>query len=446
MIPDLQKAVIVITGSRAENFGTGFVIHKTEVATYIVTCTHVIDDVGGPDELKADQLPASVVDSDLETGFDLAVIKIDRPLDTPVFLMGDKTSQNQAVTIIGCHLIGKQRVIQPIDGHLIKQGEVESTKLKSRSTCWHLQINSGYPLQPGYSGAPMIDPTTGRVLGIVNLRKGTGGSGLAISAEAIARIWSEMPPQLLPPPEPKRDVLGMPEAGPLMNCYDELSTFRQMAQLPNNAIRLISLYGTSGMGKSRLIREYQRIAAEFNLDVLKFDLKQQIDVEGCLDQMITRFGFQNFHQFHQFSSTGRPDPFTRAKEQEWYRNLTRNFLLDLVGIQNASRLLVMFDHLEKADGAFKWWLNNAFLPRIITSLPITVVVAGHEDIQMDPSWSGQKRFKLNGLTPDYFFDYASHHQISMPPDLMEVAYEVSQGCPKNFVAFIEIKIKQRSQG
>jgi hypothetical protein len=60
-----------------------------------------------------------------------------------------------------------------------------------------LEIVDDYPLQPGYSGSPVVDQTGGAVLGVVSHRHGEGKRGLAISVEALTKIWPDMPPSLI---------------------------------------------------------------------------------------------------------------------------------------------------------------------------------------------------------------------------------------------------------
>jgi hypothetical protein len=54
MSADLQTSIILITSSEPTNgsFGTGFIIHKDEQAVYLLTCAHVVEDLGGPDNVQ----------------------------------------------------------------------------------------------------------------------------------------------------------------------------------------------------------------------------------------------------------------------------------------------------------------------------------------------------------------------------------------------------------
>jgi S1-C subfamily serine protease len=77
---------ILITSKNLDNqrFGTGFLVHHSEQKSYIVTCAHVISDVGGTDLIEADGKSAAVVNIGADDGLDLAVIEIDKLLSKPI--------------------------------------------------------------------------------------------------------------------------------------------------------------------------------------------------------------------------------------------------------------------------------------------------------------------------------------------------------------------------
>ena len=66
---------------------------------------------------------------------------------------------------------------------LINEGDVAAARLRQR-------------LHKGYSGAPIVDRETGCVLGIATNIEKDGAEGLAISVEALNKIWSGMPPAI----------------------------------------------------------------------------------------------------------------------------------------------------------------------------------------------------------------------------------------------------------
>ncbi|MGH7495990.1 MAG: serine protease [bacterium] len=438
---ELQNSVVIITGSDPDRFGTGFVILKDQSTTYLLTCMHVIKEVGGEDGLKADGYTASLVVSDAEEGVDLAVLSVDTILGVSPLRLSATAEKGGAIITTGFYAYGKQHLIQDLQGVLAVRSKVHSLGLMTRCTCWHLEIKGDNHLQPGFSGAPVIDEKSNEVIAIVNQRKGEGQKGLAISVEALLKLWPELPEALRSSLQisPKVFFPNI-ESGPLMNFEEELGAFRRIASGEDLQTRLISVHGPSGMGKSRLLGEYQRVARTNHLQLVLFDLKQRFDIEDCLEKIIDAIRGYYFAKYDEFISIGRPEPLTREKEREWYRILTRKFFNDLNGFREAPRLAVFFDHYEKADDYFRDWLNHVFLQRVFSYTLLIVVIGGQEEIETDPSWAGQHRFHLNGLSVDSYHRYVAECQVEIAPHEIEFAHRLSNGRPNDFVKFVQSKM------
>lgn len=198
----LPDSIFLITSSNPNNrrFGTGFVIHKDNNETYILTCAHVIDDVEGSKQspVKADGHVARVVALDDDRFPDLAVLKVEGLLDKPILrlsISGD--SGSGFVTAGWFKWTGKQHQFKILQGKL---GKYVALTLKGaeRINAWDLKItDEDDNLEPGYSGSPMVDETTGCVMGVISDRLKDEKRGLAISIEALTRIWPEMLPNLI---------------------------------------------------------------------------------------------------------------------------------------------------------------------------------------------------------------------------------------------------------
>lgn len=441
MNSQLQDSIVIITGTEPTNFGTGFVFYKDQSSTYLITCMHVVKDVGGHQELKANSHPATVIAFDSEDGFDLAILRIDKILDIPTLHLKAIGEKGVSAIAVGCYLYGKQRIIQKIECVLEEQVIVDSIHLNARGPCWHLKIQGDYCFQKGYSGAPVVDIKNHHVLGIVNQRKGEGEKGLAISVETLIKLWPEMPKKIslnLKLEKPK--IFANPESGPLMDFKDELAAFQKIINGQDQQTRLISLFGPSLMGKSRLLREYRRIAYESNFDDLFIDLKQQIDIELCLELIVNKFGIQHFTNFNEYLSDRPAKSLSREEEREWYKNLTRKFFQDLGNYREAHHLLIFFDHYEKVDRDFKDWLNSIFLTRNFLLTPIVVIVAGQEEIKVESTWPNQYRFQLKGVEKDCCFRYAGDCNVTLSDKEIELVHEACQGSPGHFVMFVQSRL------
>ncbi len=71
----------IVNNDNAEFKGTGFILHTSQDATYIITCWHVIKDFEEGKQIKAGDFEAELFDSGENFGLDLAILKIPKRLD-----------------------------------------------------------------------------------------------------------------------------------------------------------------------------------------------------------------------------------------------------------------------------------------------------------------------------------------------------------------------------
>jgi tetratricopeptide (TPR) repeat protein len=200
-VRNLQDSVVLITSGDVENrrFGTGFVIYKdnTTNTTYLLTCAHVVRDVGGAHQVVVKDYPAKVIACGSEEGpDDLAILQIEKLLNVPSLKLHSSGQKGDLFITIGFQSFDKQFLVRTIRGNLGEQVGLEIRGRKNRVRAWDLRILDDHNLQPGYSGSPVIDETSSSVLGVVSHRQGEGEKGIAISVEVLRKIWEEMPPRL----------------------------------------------------------------------------------------------------------------------------------------------------------------------------------------------------------------------------------------------------------
>ncbi|GAC1403672.1 MAG: hypothetical protein NVS4B12_15990 [Ktedonobacteraceae bacterium] len=197
---DLQDSIVLITSSDPNlgepNFGTGFVVHHDKQGSYVITCAHVVQAVGGEKKILAGHVAATVVA--LEEGIDVAVLRVEGLQEQPSLTLQPSGAKGTPFLIAGFQLYsGKQYRMRRLQGVLGEQGVVETRKQAHRTKSWDLRITDGYQLAPGYSGSPVVADSSGYVVGIVTDREGDGQRGAAISVEAVAFIWHDMPTSVL---------------------------------------------------------------------------------------------------------------------------------------------------------------------------------------------------------------------------------------------------------
>ncbi|MEO0736175.1 MAG: trypsin-like peptidase domain-containing protein [Cyanobacteria bacterium J06649_12] len=182
---------------KSRRFGTGFLIGKTNRASYVLTCAHVVEDVGangplcvlnehlqeGSTLVDARGMHASLVTTGIDKNIDLAILEVEDFLDNkPEILQLDQRPHP------GCNvrILGFQKSEYLVSPRVLygKLGDfVENSK-----DC-EVKMNQGDYLQPGNSGSPVIDAETHLVLGVVSNREGEGERGRVILIQTLQLIY-----------------------------------------------------------------------------------------------------------------------------------------------------------------------------------------------------------------------------------------------------------------
>lgn len=190
-------AYMLITSSNPNNrrFGTGFIVGHFEQKSYIVTCAHVINDVG-KDSIKADGRSAKIVCLGATDGLDLAVITTDEFIGKSIIKLAVSGNTGNPFFTAGFRQYGQRhRIIASLEGRVLEQvGLPQPESYAERINAWILAVDQGKRLHDGYSGSPVVDYETNFCLGVISfMGEDSGQTGLAISIEELEKIWSGMP-------------------------------------------------------------------------------------------------------------------------------------------------------------------------------------------------------------------------------------------------------------
>ncbi|NES78660.1 MULTISPECIES: trypsin-like peptidase domain-containing protein [Okeania] len=196
----LEESIVLISSASKEepevnNIGTGFPFYREKIYTYLLTCAHVVKDVGGDGNVLVNNIPAEIVAIGDVKSFDLAVLRVEGLLHIPLLqLICLSEAKERSFQIAGNYLYGEEnkRRLEIISGVLGKKDFL--TQSNERVIAWELLITQSDCLKKGHSGAPIVDLKTGFVLGVATNKEREGKVGLAISVEALKKIWSEIPP------------------------------------------------------------------------------------------------------------------------------------------------------------------------------------------------------------------------------------------------------------
>ncbi|NEO57306.1 MAG: SUMF1/EgtB/PvdO family nonheme iron enzyme, partial [Okeania sp. SIO3B5] len=198
---NLEESIVLITSAsdnsrKADVIGTGFAFYREDNYTYLLTCAHVVEDVGGEENVLVNNIPAEVLAVGDIQGFDLAVLRVEK-LNVPLFqLISLSEAKNRKFRTAGHYLYGEEKkiLLETVDGTFGKKRFARQNN--ERVAVWNLLVDEGDRLRKGYSGAPVVDWETGGVLGVATNMEKDGMEGLAISVEALKKIWPQMPPAI----------------------------------------------------------------------------------------------------------------------------------------------------------------------------------------------------------------------------------------------------------
>lgn len=279
----LQDSVVLITSSDPKNrrFGTGFVIRQRINLAYVLTCDHVVEDVGGATQILVEDLPATVEVTGQSEGIDLAILRVESLLGKPVLSMADNGQQGDTVETAGFQVFDKDHLVRPLQAQLGAKVGLQS-QVGDRIDAWDLQIADDHSLQPGYSGSPVIDEHTGTVLAVVSHRQGDK-SGLAISVRMLERIWRIIDSHLL------YEVLAK------LGYRTQVRLFRSV--LNANSVAAFLIYGALDYGQDWLLN---KLANQYINDlttsrVIRIDLSRTVrgtDVSALWRELGRRSGLR----------------------------------------------------------------------------------------------------------------------------------------------------------
>ncbi|NEO94808.1 MAG: trypsin-like peptidase domain-containing protein [Moorea sp. SIO3G5] len=208
---ELSVVHIQSTDPKKTNFGSGFIFFEDEEGAYVLTCAHVVKDVGGIDQVKVENRHATVIYHS-ENGYadDLAILKVEGLKNLPNLPLGNfrrELCNRKFLTKFRIHgyseFDSRNRIysLDNLQGYLGDKRKLKGKNQPSTVDSWILKIDQDHFLKPGNSGSPVIDTISYNVLGIVTHLEGKGQNkgkdGRAVSIATLEEVWEEIPPGLL---------------------------------------------------------------------------------------------------------------------------------------------------------------------------------------------------------------------------------------------------------
>src|SRR5712664_564930 len=124
----MTAAVVLISSQNPGNrcFGTGFAVGEQAGEMLLITCAHVIEEIGGPGRILADGQEATLVASGgTDSGdIDLAVLRTPREPGTPVLRLYSSARTGDPFSIDGFQRYGNRLLLRKLHGVLDQQVEL----------------------------------------------------------------------------------------------------------------------------------------------------------------------------------------------------------------------------------------------------------------------------------------------------------------------------------
>lgn len=197
-----QQSVVLITSKNPENreFGSGFLIMQKDNNSFVLTCSHVLDRVGGESNITVGIHNAEVVAKGSRTeANDLAVLKIQGLIEKPIIPLSECGKEKARFRILGYWMYDikdEGYKLDSIYGYLFKKVGLRKGKQVEDTVAWEIKPDQESSLEPGYSGSPIIDEKAGVAFGVVS-HKLPNGIGQAICIQNLRQIWPNIPMGLL---------------------------------------------------------------------------------------------------------------------------------------------------------------------------------------------------------------------------------------------------------
>jgi WD40 repeat protein len=306
----LSAAIVRILNQHGETAGTGFVVSSDGLVT---TCAHVVEYAGaGPgetvriifhdsgDEQKAMVEPAFWRDASTQ---DIAILRLEGPLPGslhPVSLGDAAGTDDHQVRTFGFP------AVKPVDG-MPGKGEVIGSTSENGSQV--LMIRSP-EITPGFSGAPLLDLLTGRVIGMVSsiappdqyLRQGT--TAFATPTKILRQVCAVLE---LFETCPYRGLQAFTEEDAAV-FFGRKAFVKKLVEKLKQEPSFLAVLGPSGSGKSSLVQAGL-------VPLLRQGKLQRSDHWGVV---IIRPTHDPFEQFSR-EALASPSHDLRMAIQEWFQ-------------------------------------------------------------------------------------------------------------------------------
>ncbi len=124
------------------------------------------------------------------------MLKVQKIFEQAALPLADAGEPERRIQIPGYQPFKSDFLLRPLSGKLGEKLTVTPRNTFDRIDAWDLVIDGNYPIKKGYSGSPVIDLQSGKVVGVASHRLDSGEKGVAVSIGALPGLWPDMPDAL----------------------------------------------------------------------------------------------------------------------------------------------------------------------------------------------------------------------------------------------------------
>ena len=384
---DFSNSIVHIQSQDPNNLRscTGFVVHKDQDASFILTCAHIINDIGGKEQVKVQNLDVEVesIDRGDESVLNLAVLKVKTTANLIPLKLNPEVDINSLAFVTGFSSsetsVARKRFRIVLRQHsYLKFFGYESWIMR-----WQIEDKENLLLQFN-DGSPVMLENNNEVLGLIVPQRQKDQSKSIIyilSIEALSTVWNNLPPNIfakikrpkniytnfsieegleLDRKEQQAKARNRVESPELLvinssllyrtpyffNRDNELNLLKQY--LLNPRINLINVVGEGGYGKTALVSKVFLQAKDGWLEVINLGVHRI----ACFNPQKTGltlkqlyFGFGKLLGSHYKTLLD-----TQGKSEKLTLKQKSHFLIDQINeaCPKNKIILTMFDSFEHA--------------------------------------------------------------------------------------------------
>lgn len=254
------SSVALVTSDEGLAFGTAFLI-AVGGQRFMLTCGHVVRDVGCT-SVRVGGMPADVLAIGSPDGSDLALLKMHSEWPGAALNLGGSSPAEGLFTTVGFQTYSDRYVLRTLSGTFGRKSLLLGRAGESRMATVELAFGGDIRIQAGFSGAPIIEVASGKVVGVLSHSENQGRRAMAVDIEGLdlytvdeladfVRLGTR--PQLA-----TRAASPAADAAPLIiEREHELAILEKVhATARAGAGRVVFVLGQAGMGKSTLVSSF----------------------------------------------------------------------------------------------------------------------------------------------------------------------------------------------